>query len=107
AGKPWDESVQNHSNRAQIAAIKPQQRRSARPAELRRSDQTVLAGVQLKINLLAPTEGDALIATGQVERAGRRLTVCRSDVHAVGPEGTTHVATALGTFMTMVGLEPG
>ncbi|MEM9145849.1 MAG: transposase, partial [Pseudomonadota bacterium] len=47
AGKPWDESVQNHSNRAQIAAIKPQQRRSARPAELRRSDQTVLAGVQL------------------------------------------------------------
>lgn len=62
--------------------------------------------VELKINLLAPAEGAALVAEGRVERAGRRLTVGRSDVYAEQP-GTAprHVATALGTFMTMSGLD--
>lgn len=61
--------------------------------------------VELKINLLAPAEGAALLARGQVERAGRRLTVCRSDVWAEGADGAARqVATALGTFMTMEGL---
>jgi uncharacterized protein (TIGR00369 family) len=36
--------------------------------------------VEFKINLLAPADGDLLIATGRVIRAGRTLTVCEFDV---------------------------
>jgi uncharacterized protein (TIGR00369 family) len=62
--------------------------------------------VELKINLLAPARGLRLIARGQVERAGRRLTVARSDVVALDETGReTAVALALGTFMCMEGLD--
>lgn len=61
--------------------------------------------VELKINLLAPALGERLIARGRVERAGRRLTVARADVAAVLDGTETPVATALGTFMTMTGLD--
>jgi len=60
--------------------------------------------VELKINLLAPAAGERLIARGRVERAGRRLTVCRSDVVAEEAGREIHVATALGTFTAMPGL---
>ncbi len=60
--------------------------------------------VELKINLLAPAKGQRLIARAQLLRAGRRLTVARSDVYAATGSTETHVATALGTFMTMNGL---
>ena len=61
--------------------------------------------VELKINLLAPARGERLIARGRVERAGRRLTVARADVVAVAEGVETPVALAIGTFMTMVGLD--
>ncbi len=61
--------------------------------------------VELKINLLAPARGERLIARGRVERAGRSLTVCRSDVVAVAGGVETPVALAVGTFMTMPGLD--
>ncbi len=61
--------------------------------------------VELKINLLAPARGVRLLARGRVERAGRRLTVARSDVVVEADGAETHVAIALGTFMTMEGLE--
>ncbi len=67
------------------------------------ADDGVLT-VELKINLLAPAEGERLIARGRVERAGRRLTVARADVYAVAGSVETHVATAMGTFMAMSGL---
>lgn len=68
-------------------------------------DEGVLT-VELKINLLAPAEGRLLRAIGRVERAGRRLTVARSDVLAFATEDgqPRHVATALGTFMAIPGL---
>jgi acyl-coenzyme A thioesterase PaaI-like protein len=42
--------------------------------------------VEMKINLIAPTVGQRLIATGTVEKAGRRLTVvtARVEVEADG-----------------------
>ncbi len=67
------------------------------------ADEGVLT-VEFKINLLAPAKGERLIARGRVERAGRRLTVARADVYAVTGGEETHVATAMGTFMTMSGL---
>lgn len=59
--------------------------------------------VEMKINLLAPAQGAALLARGMVERAGRRLTVVRAEVAAVEDGEETPVATALGTMMTMEG----
>ncbi len=67
------------------------------------ADEGVLT-VELKINLLAPAKGERLVARGRVERAGRRLTVARADVYVVAGGKETHVATAMGTFMTMSGL---
>ena len=64
------------------------------------ADEGVLT-VELKINLLAPAKGERLVARGRVERAGRRLTVARSDVYAVADGTETHVAMAMGTFMAM------
>lgn len=62
--------------------------------------------VELKINLLAPADGVRLVAEGRVERAGRRLTVARADVHSETADGIRKpVATALGTFMCMSGLD--
>jgi uncharacterized protein (TIGR00369 family) len=60
--------------------------------------------VELKINLLAPAKGERLVARGQVERAGRRLTVARADVYAIAEGTETHIAMALGTYMTMADL---
>lgn len=57
--------------------------------------------VELKINLLRPAAGPMLRATGIVERAGRQLTVARSDVVAVAEDGAERrIATALGTFVS-------
>ena len=67
------------------------------------ADEGVLT-VELKINLLAPAKGERLVARGRVERAGRRLLVARSDVYGVEGGRETHVAIAIGTFMTMGGL---
>ncbi len=64
--------------------------------------------VEMKINLLAPAAGDRLRAVGRVERSGRRLTVVKADVFAEEADKSTHVATTLGTMMTMPGMEePG
>lgn len=61
--------------------------------------------VELKINLLAPALGERLIARGRVERAGRQITVARSEVVAVADGRETAVALAVGTFMRMEGLD--
>ena len=39
--------------------------------------------VEYKINLLAPADGQRLVASGQVVRAGRTLTVCDLEVSVV------------------------
>ena len=36
--------------------------------------------VEYKLNLMAPADGDLLVARGQVVRAGRTLTVARAEV---------------------------
>ena len=38
--------------------------------------------VEMKINLLAPTSGERLVAVGEAVRAGRRLSVVRAEVKA-------------------------
>ncbi|NOX21622.1 MAG: PaaI family thioesterase [Actinobacteria bacterium] len=57
--------------------------------------------VEYKLNLMAPAEGERLIARGAVIRAGRRLTVSRSDVFVQRNGAEYLCATMLGTFMTL------
>jgi uncharacterized protein (TIGR00369 family) len=59
--------------------------------------------VEFKINIVAPGEGEALIARGEVIRAGRTLTVTRADVFVVNRGRETLCATALQTLMRMAG----
>ncbi|SDW81539.1 uncharacterized domain 1-containing protein [Albimonas donghaensis] len=62
--------------------------------------------IEMKINLLAPARGQAIRATGRVERAGRTVTVVRSDVVALDQAGAeTPIATMLGTMAVMGGMD--
>ncbi len=59
--------------------------------------------VEFKLNLLAPGRGELLVARGRVIKAGRTLTVCRSDVYNRSAQEERLCATALLTMMAMPG----
>lgn len=59
--------------------------------------------VEYKLNLLAPGDGELLIARGQVIKPGRSLVVSRADVAVVKHGRETLCATLLQTLMTMRG----
>jgi uncharacterized protein (TIGR00369 family) len=59
--------------------------------------------VEYKINLVAPADGERLIARGRVVKPGRTLVIARADVY-VTRGGREHLcATTLQTLMTMMG----
>jgi uncharacterized protein (TIGR00369 family) len=55
--------------------------------------------VEMKINLLAPAQGDRLIATGRVLRPGRRLSVVGAEVWAETGTDRRQVALLQGTMI--------
>ncbi len=57
--------------------------------------------VEFKVNLLAPGDGELLIARGEVLKPGRNLVVARGEVYVVKDGRTTHTATMQQTLMTM------
>ncbi|MGE0212203.1 MAG: PaaI family thioesterase [Parvibaculaceae bacterium] len=59
---------------------------------------------EFKINLLNPAKGGRLVAEGRVLKAGRTLSVCRSDVFALDGDIRKQVATALLTMMQVSGV---
>ena len=59
--------------------------------------------VEFKLNLLAPGDGELLIATGEVIKPGKTLVITRGDAYIVKGDKTTHCATMQQTLMTMVG----
>jgi len=65
-------------------------------------DSSVLT-VEYKMNLLAPGDGELLIARGRVLKSGRTLVVARIDVVVVKGGRETLCATLLETLMTMHG----
>ena len=65
-------------------------------------DSSILT-VEYKLNLLAPADGDCLIAQGRVIKPGRTLVVCRADVTVRKDDRKTLCATLLQTLMTMRG----
>lgn len=56
--------------------------------------------VEYKVNFLKPAVGARLVATANVLRAGRSITVAQADVHALDQAGNqTAVGAMQGTFM--------
>jgi uncharacterized protein (TIGR00369 family) len=51
--------------------------------------------LEYKINFLRPANGDLLIATGQVVRSGRSVTVTTTEIEAVATDGTRSVCAIL------------
>jgi uncharacterized protein (TIGR00369 family) len=66
------------------------------------ADSSVLT-VEFKLNLLAPAQGEQLVAEGFVVRSGRTLTITRGEVHAIHGGRRTLVALMQQTLMTMHG----
>jgi len=59
--------------------------------------------VEYKVNLLAPGEGERLIAIGEVVKAGKHLVITRGEVFAVKNGRSIHCASMQQTLMTMHG----
>ena len=57
--------------------------------------------VEFKINLLAPGQGERLLAIGQVIKLGRTLTVCEFKVFGVTGEQRTLCATGQQTLICL------
>jgi uncharacterized protein (TIGR00369 family) len=66
------------------------------------ADASILT-VEFKLNLLAPGNGTLLTARGQVIKAGRQLSVCRSDVFVRRDGEEQQCAVALATLIQLVG----
>lgn len=60
--------------------------------------------VEFKLNLLAPAEGDLLVAEGFVVKPGRTLAITRGEVHAEHGGRRTLVALMQQTLMVMHGV---
>jgi uncharacterized protein (TIGR00369 family) len=67
------------------------------------ADASVLT-VEYKINMLAPAEGDVLLARGLVIKPGRTLSIARADVFGVRDGREKLVATMQQTLMVMQGM---
>jgi uncharacterized protein (TIGR00369 family) len=67
------------------------------------ADASVLT-VEYKLNMLAPAQGELLIARGEVLKPGRSLSVVRSDVWARSAGAETRVAAMQQTLMVMHGM---
>jgi uncharacterized protein (TIGR00369 family) len=59
--------------------------------------------IEFKVNLMAPADGERIVAAGRVIRSGRTITVARFDVHVEKAGRVTHCATGLQTIMRILG----
>jgi uncharacterized protein (TIGR00369 family) len=59
--------------------------------------------VEFKINLIAPADGERLVATGRVKKPGRTLTICEFEVVAVKNGAPTMCALGLETLICLAG----
>jgi len=59
--------------------------------------------VEFKLNLLAPAQGDRIVAEGFVVKSGRTLTITRGEVHAESAGRRTLVALMQQTLIAMHG----
>jgi uncharacterized protein (TIGR00369 family) len=66
------------------------------------ADATMLT-VEYKINLIAPADGERLVATGRVVRPGRTLTICEIEVAAIKDGAATVCARGMQTLIRLNG----
>jgi uncharacterized protein (TIGR00369 family) len=66
------------------------------------ADSSVLT-VEFKMNLLAPADGEILVARARVLRSGRTLKICVADVFVQKNGTEIHCATMLATIMCLPG----
>lgn len=64
------------------------------------ADAAVLT-IEFKMNLLSPAQGDLLVASGRVLRAGRNVTVCQGEAWMHTGDERKQVAQMLATLMTV------
>jgi len=64
---------------------------------------TSVLTVEYKLNLLAPGDGELLIASGEVIKPGKNLVITRGDVYVIKNGRSSHCATMQQTLMTMHG----
>jgi uncharacterized protein (TIGR00369 family) len=64
------------------------------------ADAEVLT-VEYKVNFISPARGERLMARGRVVKAGRTLSVCAGEVHALGAAEPKPVATMLATMVAV------
>jgi len=58
--------------------------------------------VEFKVNLLRPAKGDRFVASAEVVKSGKTLTVVRADVFAFDERGGRElIATMLGTMICL------
>jgi uncharacterized protein (TIGR00369 family) len=57
--------------------------------------------VEFKLNLLAPADGDEMIAEGHVLKSGKLLIITRGEVYVRKGDKLAHCATMQQTLMTM------
>jgi acyl-coenzyme A thioesterase PaaI-like protein len=67
------------------------------------ADASVLT-VEYKINMLAPADGDLLVAVGEVLKPGRTLSIVRAEVFGVQGDRRSRVAAMQQTLMVMHGV---
>jgi acyl-coenzyme A thioesterase PaaI-like protein len=66
------------------------------------ADDSVLT-VEYKMNLLAPADGEELVAQARVVRSGKTLKICTADVFVKKGGVENHCATVLSTVMCLAG----
>ncbi len=66
------------------------------------ADSSVLT-VEYKMNLLAPADGEKLVARARVLRSGKTLKICAADVYVQKDGAEIHCATMLATIMCLPG----
>ncbi len=66
------------------------------------ADSSVLT-VEYKLNLLAPADGEELMARARVLRSGKTLKICAADVYVLKSGTEIHCATMLATIMCLAG----
>ena len=66
------------------------------------ADSSVLT-VEYKMNLLAPADGEKLVARARVLRSGKTLKICAADVYVQKNDAEIHCATMLATIMCLSG----
>ena len=61
--------------------------------------------VEYKLNMLAPADGELIIAVGEVVKPGKNLVITRGDVYAIKNGKSTHCVAMQQTLMTMHGIQ--